>query len=148
MFGTIRQLSGALQGLADALGEGRSSPVSGPKVEALELRIARLEQTLAITVAESEATLLKAVAERKVARNAEERARKTVGKGHSGAGEDDPTEFDFEGKEDLPPEYLKILQDHYAGGGGGVPVVPEAVEVDGRVSTRRAKANWRLNGHQ
>jgi len=73
MFQTVRDLTDAVRALAGAV---LSTPKSGdtdPRIAALEARLSTLESSVAITVAEAQAQLNSAIAERKVARNAENR---------------------------------------------------------------------------
>jgi len=128
MFNTLRQASEALQDLATSLKDIRlvlrSSLVHAEQQEEHGRRISALEVGSATRSAEAEATLLKADALFKNARNAEERARDKSKKGNGGI------EPQVEGEAEIRAAYSELY---------GVP--PEDVELSGKTTLHSTEAD-------
>ncbi len=121
----LEDIRALLQGVVSALQEREDTDLAA-RVEKLELGRAMWE-------AEVEALLLKATDEKKRARAAEERARKREKRAEDDAGD----EYSLE---DLPPEYLALLQAGNGPEGGGEGVQPVRSHVGLSSAEQRAFA--------
>lgn len=144
MFKDIRHLSRTLEALEVAILKEAAEPDPDPRIAALEARLATLEASVAVTVGECRADLLKAESERKVARAAENRSYTLEAK--RAAKEQDVFGDDEERQADIEEQYRDLVSDvdETANGTGGLQSLHEGLGVPRRL-TRREQANQRMN---
>lgn len=142
MFQVIRDLILALDRSTHAVSALKPNTDGAAKLEALEIRLSTLEGSVSVATAEAAATLLTAVAERKMARAAENRLHKLEAKRADFFGDDEESQV---GVEILEGD---VLPDGYAapnGPAGADPMqaVYEGMDAPGRM-TRGELALMRL----
>jgi len=132
IFQTVRDLTGAIQSLANALVDGDD----GPRAAVLGERLDSLELSRSLWEANMEALVLKATGKFQASRNAEERAKKMR--------DFDEDLFDDEPEDRVEAEIQRpggFLPDAYvqASEEAGVHGVPVGMEADGKAFALRAK---------
>lgn len=143
MFQGIRDLAAAILNLADScsLASGRTEGAM-LRVAAVEVRLAALESSLAVKLAEAEALAIAAAADKKVARNAENRTHtleaKRLAKEQDFFGDDEDSEDGSEARN-------RELQDLDAEANGiDVRTLHQGLEVPRRL-TRGEQAYLRMS---
>jgi len=117
MFQGIRDLADAIMNLADAcsLASGRTEGTL-LRVASIETRLSELESTLSIGLAEAKAERISAQAERKIARNAENRTHTLEAKRIAKA--EDPFSDDEDSPEGIEAQYRDLVRDRDEGPDG------------------------------
>jgi len=132
IFQTVKDLTGAIQSLANALVDGDD----GPRAAVLGERLDSLELSRSLWEANMEALVLKATGKFQASRNAEERAKK-MRDFDEDLFDDEPTDR-LEAERERPGGFFPDA-DVQASAAAGLHSVPMGMEVDGKAYALRAK---------
>lgn len=142
MFKGIRDLSAAILSLAETcVDASRSNSGSRLRHDELAARVVVLESTLAVRLAEAEASLIDAEAKKRVARNAENRLHTLEAK--RAAREEDPFGDLETGAGGIEEQHDQLQDFDATANGAHLPALHQGLDVPRRL-TRSELANNRL----